>query len=201
MQELLERGILHCSIAQRITKFCMFQVERKALSFCLSLFRLGSGPSSFQKVDENFNSCHKEVKLVDCNLFRRRLNNDRVQGRVFDTKRYSLFLLPNLGFVINLKKSVLDPCHVLEFLRSEIDSLNMRVELPKEKIKKQGQSLVSLEKVSRRDLERLTGTLSSMAMAVLPAPLQYKGLQQQQITGLSIRDAYGETIVLHKEEK
>ena len=61
------------------------------------------------------------------------------------------FLLENLGFVINFKKSVLDPCHVLEFPELEIDSLNMRVELPKEKvekIKKQCQSLLSLEKVS-----------------------------------------------------
>ena len=64
------------------------------------------------------------------------------------------FLLQNLDIVINFKKSVLDPCHVLEFLGLEIDSLNMRVEIPKEKIekiKKQFQSLLSLEKVSLRD--------------------------------------------------
>ena len=68
-----------------------------------------------------------------------------------------IFLLQNLGFVINFKKSVLDSCHVLKFLGLEIDSLTMRVKLPKEnveKIKKQCQSLLSLEKVLVRDLAK-----------------------------------------------
>ena len=44
-----------------------------------------------------------------------------------------IFLLQNLSFVINSKKSVLDLCHVLEFLGLEIDSQNFRMKLPKEK--------------------------------------------------------------------
>ena len=111
-----------------------------------------------------------------------------------------IFLLQNLGFVINFNKSVLHPCHVLEFLGLEIDSLNMRVELPKgkvEKMKKQCQSLLSLYKISVRDLAKLTGRPFSTAMAVLPAHLQYRGLQQQQITGVSMRGSYEDTTVLH----
>ena len=45
------------------------------------------------------------------------------------------------------------------------------------------------------------GRLSSMAIEILPAPLQYRGLQQQQITGLNMRESYEDTIVLHKEAK
>ena len=45
------------------------------------------------------------------------------------------------------------------------------------------------------------GRLSSMAIEILPAPLQYRGLQQQQITGLNMRESYEDTIVLHKETK
>ena len=77
-------------------------------------------------------------------------------------------------------------------------------ELPKEKvekIKKQCQSLLSLEKVSVRDLAKLTGRLFSTAMVVLPAPLQYRGLQQQQVRGLSMLGSYEDTILLHKEAK
>ena len=115
-----------------------------------------------------------------------------------------IFLLQNLGFVINFNKSVLDPCHALEFLELEINSLNMRVELPKEKvekIKKKGQDLSLDQDLSLRDLARLTGRISSTAMAVLPASQQYRDLQQQQITGLSMRGSYEDTIVLHKEAK
>ena len=182
----------------------MFGVERQTLSICLPLFRLGSGPSSFQKIDEDSNSCHKELEWDDYNLSRRNLVNDRAQGRFIDTNRYSHFALQNLDFIIIFKKSVLDPCHVLEFLGLEIDSLNMRVEHPKkklEKVKKRYQSLLSLGKVSVRDLAKLTERLSSTATEVLPAPLQYKDLQQQQNKGFSMRGSYEDTIVLQKEAK
>ena len=51
-----------------------------------------------------------------------------------------IFLFQNLDVLINFKKSVLDTCHMLEFLGLETDFLNMRVEPPigkVEKIKKQ----------------------------------------------------------------
>ena len=57
------------------------------------------------------------------------------------------------------------------------------------------------EKVSLRDLAKITGRLSSTAMTVLPAPIQQRRPQQQQITGLSMRGSYKDTIVLHKEAK
>ena len=42
------------------------------------------------------------------------------------------------------------------------------------------------EKVWVRNLAKIKGRLSSAAMTVLPAPIQQRRLQQQQITGLSI---------------
>ena len=101
------------------------------------------------------------------------------KGELLILRDALIFFLQNLSFVINSKKSVLDLCHVLEFLGLEIDSQNLRMELPKEKvekIEKQCQSLISLEKVSMRNLAKLTGRLSSTAMAVLLAPLQYRSL-------------------------
>ena len=57
------------------------------------------------------------------------------------------------------------------------------------------------EKVSVRDLPKITGRLSYTVMTVLPAPIQQRRLQQQQITGFSMRGSYKDTIVLHKEAK
>ena len=57
------------------------------------------------------------------------------------------------------------------------------------------------EKVSVRDLSKITGILSSTVMAVLPAPIQQRRLQHQQITGLSMRGSYKDTIALHKKAK
>ena len=47
-----------------------------------------------------------------------------------------IFLLQRLGFVINLKKSVLVPLQKIEFLELEIDSVRMNLTLPEEKVKK-----------------------------------------------------------------
>ena len=57
------------------------------------------------------------------------------------------------------------------------------------------------EKVSVRDLAKITGGLSSMDMTVLPAPIQKRRLQQQQITGLSMKGSYKDTIVFYKVAK
>ena len=57
------------------------------------------------------------------------------------------------------------------------------------------------EKVSVRDLPKITGRLSSTAVTVFPAPIQQRRLQQQQIAGLSMKGSYKDTIVLHKEAK
>ena len=62
MQGRLERCTLRCSIAQRITEFCVFPVKRQILSICLPLLRLGSGYSSFHEVEENSNNSHKEFE-------------------------------------------------------------------------------------------------------------------------------------------
>ena len=58
-----------------------------------------------------------------------------------------------------------------------------------------------VEKLSVRDLPKIMGRLSSMAMTVLPASIQKRRLQQQQITGLSTRGSHKDTIVFHKVAK
>ena len=190
MQGRLERCTLRCFIARRITEFCMFQVERQTLSICLLLFRLGSGPSSFHKTDENSNSCHKVVEWEDYNLSRRDLHNGRVQGRVIDTKRYSHFSPPELGFCHELQKVCvrLMSCVGISGIGNKFSEYEGRTSQG-EKVRK------SLSEGVNRELTvKLTGRLSSTTMAVLPASLQYRGLQQQQITGLSMRGSYEDTI-------
>lgn len=78
-------------------------MERQILSICLSLFQLGSSPSSFHKTDENSNSCHKELEWEHYNLSWQHLDNDKFQGSVIDIKRYSHFSSPELGLCHQLQ--------------------------------------------------------------------------------------------------
>ena len=45
-------------------------------------------------------------------------------------------LLPHLGFVINLKDSVMEPVKTIEYLGLVIDSMQITLSLTKEKVKK-----------------------------------------------------------------
>ena len=85
-------------------------------------------------------------------------------------------LLQNLGFLINIKKSVLHQCQTILFLGMEINSEDLTITLPQEKkdqIVKQCRDLLWKSSVSIRELTELIGGLASTAIAILPAPLQY----------------------------
>ena len=115
-----------------------------------------------------------------------------------------IYLLQNLGFLINIKKSVLQPCQTIQFLGMEINSIDMNVTLPQEKkdqIVKQCQDLLRKSSVSLQELTQLIGRLASTAIAVLPAPLQYRAMQRQQILELSVAGNYSSEIKLSDEVK
>ena len=114
------------------------------------------------------------------------------------------FLLKGLGFLINIKKSVLQPCQVTQFLGMEIDSVNMTLGLTqeeKDQIVQQCQSPLRRLSVTIRELTHLVGRLTATTISVLPAPLQYRARQRQQILGLSTEKNHDSLITLTEEMK
>ena len=87
-----------------------------------------------------------------------------------------IFLLQQLGFVLNLKKSALTPTQRIEFLRQAVDSLIMYLSLPEKKISNvQEQCLEPLqENVSILELTQLIGFLSSTIQTVLPEIINFR---------------------------
>ena len=109
----------------------------------------------------------------------------------------TFWLLQHFGFVINWKKSVLDPSHCMEYLGFVINSLEMNLSLPGGKMNHLIQScrdLIQEKTASVRTLSKIIGKLNSSMQAVLPASLYYKHLQGLQVTGLLAGKSY-ETIV------
>ena len=116
-------------------------------------------------------------------------------------KHTTIFLLQQLGFVINFQKSNLNPSTLMEFLGVEIDSQKMSMFLPKEKVDKlisKCKLLLAKDQVKIREVSSLIGTLNSTAPAVLPAPLQYRYLQQQQIKMLTMYPSYETQFTLNQ---
>ena len=115
-----------------------------------------------------------------------------------------IFLLQHLGFVINLKKSVLKPSQQIEFLGLEIDTHSMTSALTEEKKEKvilKRQNLLSHPQTTVLELTQLIGLMSSTVQADLPARLQIRYLQQQQIESLHQAISYQAEIVLNSLSK
>ena len=115
-----------------------------------------------------------------------------------------IFLLQTLGCLVNKNKSVLHPCQILQFLSVGINSKEMSVSLPQEKkykIISQFQGILKEKSVSIRELTQVLGCLSSTAIAVLAAPLQYRAIQRQQIAELAITKNVNSMIVLTEEAR
>ncbi|MCG7869237.1 MAG: hypothetical protein JAY74_23055 [Candidatus Thiodiazotropha taylori] len=112
------------------------------------------------------------------------------------------WLLENLGFIINWKKSVWAPTQEIQFLGFLIDSVNMIIRLPSEKIQKiiqKCQRLVSKKVTRVRKISEILGLMTSSLQAIAPAPLHYRNLQMTQIRGLLINKSYQAKVSLNTE--
>ena len=101
-----------------------------------------------------------------------------------------IFLLENLGFIINHPKSVLTPTQEILFLGFTISSTTMEIRLPGDKIKQirqDARKLLDTQYPQALALSRLLGKLNHAAQAIPPAPLFYRNLQ------LCLQSALGRT--------
>ena len=90
------------------------------------------------------------------------------------------YLLECLGFIVNIKKSILDPAQVMEFLGLSVDSLAMEIRLPPIKIKQiqeEARKLAKQETIPARMLAQLLGKMNATNCALPPRPLFYCHLQ------------------------
>ena len=115
-----------------------------------------------------------------------------------------IFLLQHLSFVINWKKSILTPVEEIEFLGLKINSVNLEIFFTEEKIQKvktKCQNLPTEPETLILELTRVIGWLSSTIQAVLPARLQCRYLQLQQISSLKESHSYQQKIVLNHQSR
>lgn len=85
-----------------------------------------------------------------------------------------------LGFLMNIKKYVLQPYQNIEFLGIIVGLREMSLSLSQEKVTailEQCQTFLSRNQASVREFSQLIENLCYSATAVLPAPLYYRSLQ------------------------
>ena len=94
---------------------------------------------------------------------------------------------------VNYLKSILIPSHQMEFLRSLVNSLDLSLSLPRDKIRKiqsKCQDLLNTPITTVRELSKLLGLLSSYIQTVFLSPLHYRYLQQAKNSVHRFRQSY-----------
>ena len=115
-----------------------------------------------------------------------------------------IYLLENLGFVINHPKSELTPTQEIEFLGFTVNSTTMELRLSGEKIKRirtEAGRLLQSNSVSALGLSRLIGKMNAATQAICIAPLYYRNLQYCLREALQETQDYSTPVVLTEEAR
>ena len=191
VQELLQPGDLlvkidlkhayySVNLAEQSRKLVRFRWNGNQYEYLSLVFGLGPAPRVFTKILKvpmtllrNLN--FRIIIFIDDMLIMGKSLKEIEMAR--DT---TLFLLQNLGFVINWEKSALTPSKTIEFLGIRINSSNMTFAIPEKKtqsILQLCQETLDKPQISLRKLARIVGKLMSTAQAFTPAPIQVRFLQ------------------------
>ena len=166
----------------------------------LLMFCPGSSPSDFHKNSEDPNCLTKQDQHKNNNNFGIHARNSPNVDRNLASKGTLIFLSQNLGFV--LTKSLLTSTKETEFLGLVINSVNITLTLPQEKIldsQNKCMQLIASSKTTIMEVTKLLGKLSFTAQTVLPRRIQCRYLQQQQIQAVRELNSYQTKIKLSQQ--
>ena len=165
---------------QQYWKFLRFCWKGEVYEFKTLPFRLAMAPITFTKL------LHPVAASLRSQGIRLLIYLDDIlvaaQTSTLAVQQMSLTisLLESLGFVLNWKKCVLNPEQNLEFLGFQVNTVSMTLSLPTEKLKKIRTECCHwlwTQGITPRQLAHLIGLMTSSALAILSAPLHYRGLQ------------------------
>ena len=114
-----------------------------------------------------------------------------------------IFLLKNLGFLVNFEKSVLQPCQRI-FLGIFVVSRDTTLILLQEKVNviiDQFQLFLSRDQVTVWEIALLIGKLCYSRVVILPVPLYYRSIQRQLILEFLMQKNFERRVFLSLEAK
>ena len=189
LQSMLQKGDYLCKLDLKCTYFCVplkkesrkyvrFQWKGTLYEFLCLCFGPGPDPLKFTKILKVPISLLRRLQIRVIIYLDDMLLMSQTLEELLMSRDTIIFLLTHLGFVINLKKSILVPVQQIEFLGLDIDYVEMKLFLPQRKV----EEIVQMSQnamggsLTLRDLTRLLGKLTSTI-----SQLQIHFLQQIKI--------------------
>jgi len=202
----LKDAYLTVPVSKEHQPLLSFEWKKRYFQFQVLPFGLASAPRVFTKLLKPVMALLRrlnirtQIYLDDLIL----LNQDPSQ--LEQDKQSVLFLLQNLGFIINWEKSQLLPARAeVEYLGFLINSVSMELTLPErkiQKIKRQCQWLRTQKNVTIRELAQTIGQLVASTEAILPAPMYVRHSQVLKIQALKANAKnYAQKITLNQEAR
>ena len=180
-QDRPQRRLFMVPIAPQFHNLLLFRVGSETYQFKYLPFGLCTAPRVFTKtlkpVVKMLRSIGIRLVIYIDDMLLVASSSKLLTEQVYST----LFLLENTGFIINNKKSLLDPTQEIEFLGMLINSVRLDISLPGGKIKnirQEAQKLFNHPRPSAHLLSQLIGKLNATTPALQMAPLFCRSLQR-----------------------
>ena len=183
-------------------KYIRFQWEGNLYEFLCLCFGLGPAPLIFTKLLKIPIALLWRINVRIIIFFEDMLVMAQMFKEISQAKETSIFLLQNLGFVINFKKLQQTPVKEVEPLWLVKNSVKMILALPQEKvlhIQNKCMQLIASPKTTIMELNKLLGKLPFPVQAVLPGRIHCRYLQQQQIEAVRETNSYQTKIKLSQQ--
>ncbi|KAK3094975.1 hypothetical protein FSP39_008608 [Pinctada imbricata] len=175
--------------------------EGQTLQFRSLPFGLASGPRLFTKIMKPLVAFLRRIGIRLVIYLDDILIMNQSQDALQRDRDSLIWILQNLGFVINWKKSQLTPTQNLEFLGFLIDSVMMKVTLPENKIHKildKCNQALNKREITIQELSSLVGLLNASRDAIVPTTLYVREMQMHQTKQLLLGKNFQSKIKLSK---
>lgn len=172
----LKDAFLSVPIHSAHRKLLRFRWQGRLYEFQCLPFGLTSAPRIFTKLMKPVMAILRR-RSIRCMIFIDDiLLLSQSREELFQITQEFAKLLGLLGFLVNADKSIMTPCQSLTYLGFMVDSVQMTLTLPMEKLELIIQDCcraLAQPQVPVRDLARIIGRMSATTQAILPAPLHY----------------------------
>ena len=161
-------------IAQQHQHLLLFTVGTKTFQFKCLPFGLCTAPRVFTKVlkpaIELLRAIGIRLVIYMDDMLIMAHSNQMLREQIYQV----LFLIENLGFIINSKKSLLSPTQEIEFLGMIVNSQTMEIKLPGQKIKMirlEARQMLDHPQPTAQRVSQLLGKLNATSPALQMTPL------------------------------
>ena len=170
----LKNAYFSVPISQKHRKFLCFQFKNNLYQFNCLPFSLASAPWVFTKTLKPIAALGRELGIRLVVYIDDILLMAETREKARDHASGLIYLFQCLGFTINSEKTILEPSLRLKFLGFMVDTINMELSLPTQKIEKirvESRQQLEAEHVTCRALSRLIGKMNATNQVIPPAPL------------------------------